>query len=731
MRVNSDSRFNARGLWLRVMLPLAVIASTVLMACAGERIVEVTVQTEIIRTVEVEVPVEVEREVVREVQVEVPIEVEKEVIREIEVEKPIEVVKEVVRTVEVEKEVAVEVEVVKEVEVVREVEIVKEVEVEVEKEVEVVKEVEVEVVKEVEKEVQVEVVVTATPVLPPTATPVPAATDAPPSLQAAGELVWAIGDSQRNWSGFNAGNLCCASKALSVVETLFKPIGTNIAENLLAESFEFDPDLTYVDVKLRQGVTFHKNFGPLTAEDVAWSTNDTNPNLSSTLGSGQTSVTDGSGTWAGFLGSNPSEALDDQTVRIRWENFDPRWDTWFFGQDGLGAGIVSKRAFDEMGKDWNNDNIVGTGPFEFTNWIRGDRTEYTALSEHWRAVPEISKITRVSVPDESVRIVMLQNGEADIAEIGTSNIPTVERFGMVRNGSGTARMVTVMFAGNLWETNHPTTGDPLEIVTYTHDLPWLGNPHKPDDGNNPAGMDDMEQARLVRQALAVSIDRELINEAIIGGVGWPVEIPYFDINHPDWEGDRWGVGYDPAMAESLLDQAGFPRGSNGTRFKIAMFAWPVGHFFGDIGDAVAQFWEEVGVDVDVLHYEYTVFRPTLVGRSATQAWTDTGPLENFATTPWDFPRGIQMSAIARGGKSHGIEIPEATTNYKNVSAEPDRAARIDLNKGFADFLRHWMPGFGVVAVPSLIVYNPNAIGSWDMEPGLRQAINSPEKITLP
>ena len=721
------SKTKAKPYWISVgmILSLVAAASTALVACGSETIVEVTVQTEIIREVEVEVPVEVEKQVVREVQVEVPIEIEKEVIREVEVERPVEIVKEVIRTVEVEKAVQVEVEVTREVE--KQVEVIKE----VEKEVEVIREVEkeVEVIKEVQKEV--EVIVTATPVLPPTATPVPAASDAPPSRQAAGELIWAIGDSQRNWSGFNAGNLCCAAKSLSVVETLFKPVGTNIAANLLAESFEFDSDLTYVDVKLRQGVEFHKGFGPLTAEDVAWSANDTNPNLSSTLGSGQTSVTDGSGTWAGFLGSNASEAIDEQTVRIRWENFDPRWDTWFFGQDGLGAGIVSKKAFDEMGRDWNNDNIVGTGPFEFTSWVRGDRTEYTALSEHWRQVPEIAKITRVSVPDESVRIVMLQNGEADIAEIGTSNIPTVERFGMVRNGSGTARMVTVMFAGNLWETNHPTTGEPLEIVTYTHDLPWLGNPHKPEDGNNPDGMNDMDQARLVRQALAMSIDRQLINEAVIGGVGWPVEIPYFDINHPDWEDDRWGVGYDPDMAEALLDEAGFPRGSDGNRFKIAMFAWPVGHFFGDIGDAVAQFWEEVGVDVDVLHYEYTVFRPTLVGRSATQAWTDTGPLENFATTPWDFPRGIQMSAIARGGKSHGIEIPEATANYRDVSAEPDRAARIALNKDFADFLRHWMPGFGVVAVPSLIVYNPNSIGTWDMEPGLRSAINSPEKITLP
>ena len=664
-----------------------------LAACTTE--VEVTREVPVDREVQVEVTREVQREV------EVQVEVTREVQREVEVEVPVEVTREV--------ETEVQVEVTREVET----------------------EVQVEVTREVQREVQVQVVVTATPVLAPTATPVPADQAAPPSQQTRGELVWAIGDSQRNWSGFNAGNLCCAAKALSVVETLFKPVGANIAENLLAESFTFSDQMDYVDVKLRQGVEFHKNFGPLRAEDVAWSVNDTNPNLSSTLGSGQTSVTDGSGTWAGFLGSNPSEAIDDETVRIAWENFDPRWDTWFFGTDGLGAGIVSKKAFDDMGKDWNNDNIVGTGPFEFSNWVRGDRTEYTALSSHWRQAASISKLTRVSVPDESVRIIQLQTGQADIADIGTSNIPVAERFGMVKDGSGTARMVTVMFAGNLWETNHPTTNEELEIVTYTHDLPWLGNPHKPDDGNNPAGMDDMEQARLVRTALAMSIDRELINEAVIGGVGWPVEIPYYDINHPDWDAARWGVGYNPEMAEQLLDQAGYPRNANNERFTIAMFAWPVGHFFADIGDAVAGFWEEVGVDVDILHYEYTVFRPTLVGRSATQAWTDTGPLENFATTPWDFPRGIQMSAIARGGKSHGIEIPEATKNYRDVSAEPDRTARIDLNKGFADFLRHWMPGFGVVAVPSLIVYNPNSIGSWDMEPGLRQSFNSPEKIALP
>ena len=577
------------------------------------------------------------------------------------------------------------------------------------------------------------VIVTATPILPPTATPVPADKPAPPSKNSPGNLVWATTAGTGIGSGYNAGNLCCGAKMMSAVETLFKPTHEGgPATPLLAKSWTLDTTASppaYADVTIHSGIQFHGGFGELTADDLVWSINDTNPNLSETLGSGDVSITDGSGTWAGFLGSNAAEKIDTYTVRINWEAFDPRWDTWFFGQDGLGAGIVSKSAFDEKGQAWNQDNLVGTGPFEMTEWKRGDRTTFTAVANHWRKTAGVDTITRIQVPDETVRIAQLATGEAEIADVSVSNIPETQRIGMTAAGSGTARMVTMMFAGNLWETNHPTTGEALDIVTYTHDLQWLGNPHKPDDGNNPAGMDDMEQARLVRQALAMSIDRDLINEAALSGFGWPVYIPYFDINNPNWD-DKWKIEYDPAGAEALLDQAGFPRNSSGVRFTMPMFAWPIGHFYGEIGDNVSIFWEEIGVKTDVLHYEYAVFRPTLVGRSATQAWTDTGPLENYASTPWDWPRGIQMSAIARGGKSHGLENPESTANYLNVSAEADLAARIALNNEYANFIREWLPGFGIVASPSLLAYNGNVISEWNIELGLRQAQNSPENIVV-
>ena len=182
----------------------------------------------------------------------------------------------------------------------------------------------------------------------------------------------------------------------------------------------------------------------------------------------------------------------------------------------------------------------------------------------------------------------------------------------------------------------------------------------------------------------------------------------------------------------LLDQAGFPAGSDGSRFQIPLFGWPVGTTRSNIANTIAAMWEDVGISVEVLHYSYTVYRPTLVSRSTTIPWIDTGPVENrSATTPWDWPRGIQMSALTRGGKSHGMELPQATEAYLAVSGESDPLKRTERNLEFAAFLHEWVPGIGLVVEPAPWVFNPNSIKSWEMEVGVRWRFNSPENIVLP
>ena len=82
------------------------------------------------------------------------------------------------------------------------------------------------------------------------------------------------------------------------------------------------------------------------------------------------------------------------------------------------------------------------------------------------------------------------------------------------------------------------TGEPIDFPShgvFVREIQWTGNPFKPDDDNNPPGMTDMEQARLVRQALARAVDRDAIVEHVLGGVGEPVHVTYFSINNANWD----------------------------------------------------------------------------------------------------------------------------------------------------------------------------------------------------
>ena len=61
------------------------------------------------------------------------------------------------------------------------------------------------------------------------------------------------------------------------------------------------------------------------------------------------------------------------------------------------------------------------------------------------------------------------------------------------------------------------------------------------------------QARLVREALAIAIDREAVNSHVLGGLGRPVEVTYFSTAHPLWQ-EQWNYGYDPAEAQRILTE---------------------------------------------------------------------------------------------------------------------------------------------------------------------------------
>ena len=425
------------------------------------------------------------------------------------------------------------------------------------------KEVEVEVVKEVEVEKEVQVVVTATPEAMDAMEETLDLIDLPQSKSPAGQVIMADVGSALGAIAGNAGSLpdspAGAARAWGVGESLFTPDDANWDVAMLAESWELAGDLSSVTITIRQGVQFHGDWGELKASDMAWVINRTNPAIN------PESIAPSAANFTALFGDVPVEAVDDYTIMAQFNQFDVRWASNLLNQvasGGLTSIATPQRAFEENGREWLKDNFVGTGPFEMTDFKSGTSATVTKVGyDHWRKNSSIESFKVLAVPEQFTRVALLQNGEADVAYIDPKDLARINASGFMLTGAGTGVQEGVMFTGNLWETHNAITGEAIDFAShgvFAREIPWVGNPHNPEDGNNPPGIDDMEQARLVRQALARAVDRDAIIEHVNGGVGHPVHVTYFSTVNPNWD-SQFEYPYDVDEANHLLDEANYPR----------------------------------------------------------------------------------------------------------------------------------------------------------------------------
>ncbi len=591
----------------------------------------------------------------------------------------------------------------------------------VEKEVEVEKLVEVKTLVEqtviVPKIVNVDKIVVATAVVP-TAIPLPTAVEIniPEPKNDAGTLVMAIDAVGSGGGSQSAGAGTEGAMHKGITETFWMVTDESAEAGVLAESWTVAEDLSSATITIRSGVQFHGGYGEMTADDVVWNMNEANQ------GTTVTSIHGQAGDMNALFGANLWEVIDANTVKATFAAFNPTWTTRELNLGGESVAIVSKKAFDDNGEEWalESGNMIGTGPFEIVTWPADDRIVTKAVADHWRKTPAVNAITWLEVPEADTKMAMLRTGEVDMAEVPLSRVGELNAQGFeVLPAGGRADEIGIMFGGNLWETNHITTGEALDRqpLNQAKKLAWLGHP---DDA------DDMAQATKVRQALAMAIDRELINEQLNDGLGWPTYITMFSPTAPQWQ-DKWNIEYDPTAAEALLDEAGLERGGNDVRFEIVLYGQPSPSAYSDMALAIGGMWDEIGVLTSVQNYAYNIIRPSLVQRTQVAPFLKTCG-ESTSSAPWDWPRGIKMSSMSRGGFSCAQESPEIAGWLVEAQNEPDAAKRIEINNKMAQWMYDWAFAPGVVAVPRTVTINPKSITSWDMPTAFQASYRGPEYI---
>ncbi|MDR3331851.1 MAG: ABC transporter substrate-binding protein [Synergistaceae bacterium] len=170
----------------------------------------------------------------------------------------------------------------------------------------------------------------------------------------------------------------------------------------LAESWEFLSDTAY-KFNLRKGVKFH-NGDEMKASDVKFTFDRAVSDVGAMIKTFSQNVKD-------------VDIVDDYTVIVNLKDADY---SFFASLTHNWAAIVSQRAVTEAG-DTYGMNPVGTGPFKFVSWQKGDRYTLERFDDFWGEKAKVKTVVVRSVPEPTSRTIELESGGADVAYPITHN----------------------------------------------------------------------------------------------------------------------------------------------------------------------------------------------------------------------------------------------------------------------------------------------------------------------
>ena len=423
----------------------------------------------------------------------------------------------------------------------------------------------------------------------------------------------------------------------------------------LAESWE-TPDPTTIVLNIRKGVRWHDKAPmsgrELTAQDVEY-----NFHRYTGLGSGFTEPNPfdsmKAATWESIT------ATDDSTVVFKLKA--PRKDGletiiahWFHF-------IMPPEVIEQHGdvQDWRN--LVGTGPYMLTDWVKGSSMTYTRNPDYWgtdekypeNRLPYIDELRRVIMPEQATWLAAFRSGKHDITGL-----------------AGDTQL------GDIGQLQSIQRSNP-EITWY----PWYFRAETGVAFNlrRQSLFNDIR----VRQAMQMAIDLETINKTYYKGFAkWQPQgivgdsLTGYFIPFEEWpEAVKQGYRYDPEGAEKLLDEAGYPRGADGIRFKTVLHhlqRWDIGYY-----EIAVEYWAQIGIDVEIQAHDNTPWS-ALVTEGAYEGMASYGlgvdqaplPIMDWIQSSYTFnPTGHQDAVM--DAKAEAAEAATTLEEQQRLVREAD------------------------------------------------------------
>ncbi len=308
----------------------------------------------------------------------------------------------------------------------------------------------------------------------------------------------------------------------------------------------------------------------------------------------------------------------------------------------------------------NKTDPVGTGPFRFKQWVKGDRVEMERNPDYWGSQPKLKAVTFKFVADPSAATAAVLAGDIDAFPL----FPAPEAIDQFKADK--------RFAVHVGTTEGKT------IVA-------LNNEKKP--------FDDVR----VRRALAYAVDRQQLIDAAQSGYGKPIGSHYVP-SDPGYIDLTATYPYDPAKARALLAEAGV---KPGTEITIMLPPPPYARHGGEV---IAAMWEAVGLKVKLVPIEWAQWLDQVFKRT------------DFQATIISHTEARDLDIYARDKYYFNYHSAAYKALYQKFVETVDPKAQTELVGELQKKLAQDEPNVFLFALAKVGVANAKLKGLWDNDP---------------
>lgn len=311
---------------------------------------------------------------------------------------------------------------------------------------------------------------------------------------------------------------------------------------------------------------------------------------------------------------------------------------------------------------------IGTGPFVFDKWVRGNYVSLRRNPNYWRpGAPRLDRVVYRIIPDQASISAALETGEVDAA----TNIALAD-LGRLAN----LPQLRVDDSYDAYLNN-------ASFLEFNLDNPVLA---KPD----------------VRKAIAHAIDRNFIRDRVYYQRANLVDSPVPAVLASYYDDSTFHYPFDVDSANRLLDAAGYPKNASGERFAVKII-YLTSTDFRHTAEYVKNALAHVGIKATILDGDL----PTYLRRAYTARDFDLNL--NGLGRLYDPTVGVQRIYWSDGVKHPLIWIN--ASHYQNAqvdalfsaaAVETDDTRRAAAFRRIQQIVGHDLPVYPLVTVPSAL-----------------------------